>query len=145
MEGSMAIIKEGVLPRAVIALWAALSLPYLYLLQHASTHAEGINAAAIFCLLTAALFFASDAALRLSKVKQAPHNINDWWGLAYAMLKLPVFCVVIGLVGLGGIYAKGTIGTYIIVAAVLGGLFGFLYMLSKTYESIYKFTDSNAV
>jgi hypothetical protein len=141
----MVVIQAGALRRSVLMLWGAISLPYLYLLQIGSSQTSGIYAMVSYAILTLAGVFAANAGERLFKVKQTIGNRHRWWMLVYTMLKIPVFSILIGLAVLAGLYFKGTVGTYLIIAAVFVGQFGFLYLLSHTYETIYEFSESNAL
>lgn len=140
----MAIIKEGTLRRTVVTMWAAISLSYVCLLQISGNHLSGLQGIFVSALAIIAGAFAIHACEKLLKVEQTISNRKEWWGLAYTMLTLPTFCTIVFLIVLAGVYVKGTVGTYIILVAVVLGLSGFLYLLSRAYEGIYSFTDSNA-
>lgn len=140
----MAIIKKGVLRRTVVTLWAAISLSYVCLLQISGSQLTGLQAISVSALAIVAGAFAVHACEQLLKIEQTTSNHKEWWGLAYTMLKLPAFTTAVFLIGLMGFSVKGTIGTYTIISALVVGLFGFLYLLSKAYEKIYSFTASNA-
>lgn len=139
----MAIIKEGVLRRAVVTLWAAISLSYLCLLHVGGSGLTGLENVFLTAVSIVAAAFAANACEQLLKAEQHEGNSKEWWGLAYEMLKVPAFSTAVFIVGLTGFAMKGNAGLCIALGALFVGLSGFLYLLSQTYRKIYSFARAS--